>query len=136
MVIQQPQLCMIVQLLHNITPRFWFIMKEKKKEKKQKDATATLITTKQGIGMVLLLVSYYNVHQKHIIRLLLMEKMKNIILLMVIKLELDEVVLQKHKKQLILLIFKVIVNYDLKLLKDNSIVQSMHGHNKFLIWFF
>ena len=43
---------------------------------------------------------------------------------MVITLELYEIniVLQKHKKQLNLLIFKVIMHYDLKVLKKNSFV--------------
>ena len=36
------------------------------------------------------------------------------------------IVLHKHKKQLNLLIFKVIIDYDLKVLKENLMIQLMH----------
>ena len=45
---------------------------------------------------------------------------------MVIKLELYVIVLHKYKKQLNLLIFKVIIDYDLNVLKKNSLIQLMH----------
>ena len=59
-----------------------------------------------------------------IIQLLLIEQLKIYNLLMVVKLEFYEIVLHKHKRQRNLLIFKVIIDYDLKLLKENSMVQS------------
>ena len=45
---------------------------------------------------------------------------------MVIKLELYVIVLHKYKKQLNLLIFKVIIDYDLNVLTKNSLIQLMH----------
>ena len=80
--------------------------------------------------MILILMSYCNVHLMHIMQLLLMEKLKHYDLLMVRKLELYETLLQQHKlqynwikykivyyvhhvmhkKQVNLLIFKVIIN--------------------------
>ena len=61
-----------------------------------------------------------------IIKLLLREQLKIYDLLLVVKLEFYEIVLYEHKRQLNLLIFKVIIDCDWKVLKENSMVQSMH----------
>ena len=76
------------------------------------------MTTKKDLGMVLIPISYYAI--------VINGKIEKYNLSMVLKLELYEIVLQKHTKQLDSLIFKLIVNYDLKVLKENAIVQSVH----------
>ena len=155
------ELWIIVQLLHVITTGFWFDIKEKeKKKKKQKKSsssndsnttsTTASIATRKCLGMVLINTMSECASKAHY-TIVINEKIKKYNLLIVIELEWYEIVLQEHKmqhnwikykmidyvhdvmhkNQLNLLIFKVLINYDLKVLKENSIVQSMH-----LIWFF
>ena len=53
------ELCIIVQLLHIGTARFWFVIEEKERHKKNKQknvtaaTTVTSITTRKCLGMVL-----------------------------------------------------------------------------------
>ena len=116
----QLELCiiLIVQLLHIITTGFWFDIKAKERKKGKYTITATLTKTKKDLEIVLILISYYAI--------VINGKIKKYNLLIVIKLALYEIVLHKHDKQLDLLIFKVIINYTLKVLKENSIAQSRH----------
>ena len=78
------------------------------------------MTTKKDLGMVLILISYYAI--------VINGKTKKYNLSMVLKLELYEIVLQKHTKQLDSLIFKV--------LQENSIAQSVHVVTTKFAWFF
>ena len=55
------ELCIIVQLLHISTTAFWFYIEEKERQKTNKpkySTTTALITTRKGIRMVLILISY------------------------------------------------------------------------------
>ena len=81
LMVMKLELGIIVQLLHIITTGFWFDIekKERKKKTKQKYATTALITPRKCLGMVLIVISYYDVHRKHNIQLLLMESLKNIL---------------------------------------------------------
>ena len=101
----------------------------------------------------MVLILYDNVQLKHIIQAVLMinlmvfkEKIEKYNLLMVVMVKLIEIVVvqQKemhnlmkyernhyvhvvmHTQQLILIILEGIVNYNLKVLKKNTVVQSMH----------
>ena len=141
------ELCIIVQLLHISTTGFWFDIKEKERQKKNKQkyvttaaaTTTTLITTKKRFRMVLILISYYDRRpSKARYTIGINAKIKQYILSMVITLQVYEIniVLQKHKKQLNLLTFTAIMNYDLKVLKENSFVQSMHVVTTKFDWVF
>ena len=71
---------MIVQLLRIVTTGFWFNLILKKKKKKTNIYISSIIDSKnKGLGgkvLILILISYYNVRQKHTAQLLLMEKLK------------------------------------------------------------
>ena len=108
-----------VQILRIITTGFWFDIKEQER-KKTKYATTSLISAnkrfRNGIintGIILKCIP------KADYTIVINGKTKKYYLSTVIKLELYDIVLHKHKKQLNLLIFKVIINYDLKVLKEN-----------------
>ena len=96
----QLELCIIVQLLHSITTGFRFDIKEKQRQKNQhKYATTGLITTRKGSGMVLILISHYDrCASKAYYAIVIKRKIKKYSLLMVIKLKLYKIVVQKHKK--------------------------------------
>ena len=112
--------------------------------------------------MVLLLIPHHNVHKIYIMQVLLMinlmvfeEKIEEYDLLIIVLIELFELVLQQHKiqhnlmkyeiiiyyvhvimhvQQLNLVLFKRIIKYELKGLKVNKIVQSVHIiHDKILV---
>ena len=113
-----------------------------------------MIFVKDFLKMVLVLIPQHNVHQMHVIQVLLMinlmvfeEKIEEYNLLIIVVLELFEIVPLQHKiqhnlmkyeiiiyyvhvtmhvRQLNSVLFKRIIKYELKLLKVNKIVQSLH----------
>ena len=104
LMVTQLEVCVIVQLLYCITTRFGANIEEKERQKnKQKDATTAatttaLITTRKGLGKVLMLTSHSDpCASKADYTIGIHLKIKKYTLLMMIELELYEIVVQKQK---------------------------------------